>query len=172
MCHRTYRIVGFVCLGANAVTCLLVKEKFPSNVKVKGHENNEPLEQTPTSASDDDNDQSKQHHQGEKASKKTFNLEVFKNINFIIWMASGIISTAGYFIPFFFVPCTWSQAPMMMHLLTIWYVHKAYATYLGLSTSDGTSLMAITSGSNFFGRICTGYVYYIVINRPTHSRII
>ncbi|CDH54063.1 monocarboxylate transporter [Lichtheimia corymbifera JMRC:FSU:9682] len=134
----TYRIVGFVCLGANAVTCLLVKEKFPSNVKVKGHENNEPLEQTPTSAADNDNDQSKQHHQGEKARNKTFNLEVFKNINFIIWMASGIISTAGYFIPFFFVP--------------------SYATYLGLSTSDGTSLMAITSGSNFFGRICTGYL--------------
>lgn len=49
-------------------------------------------------------------------------------------------------------------------------VHKAYATYLGLSTSDGTSLMAITSGSNFFGRICTGYVYTsrCIVNRP-HS---
>ncbi|CDS13266.1 hypothetical protein LRAMOSA05444 [Lichtheimia ramosa] len=131
----TYRIVGFVCLGANAISCLLVKEKFPSNVKVKGHENTEHDE--PSSSSDDEHRQQSKHNQGEK-SHKTYNFEVFKNINFIIWMTSGIISTAGYFIPFFFVP--------------------SYATYIGLSTADGTSLMAITSGSNFFGRICTGYL--------------
>ncbi|KAI7882516.1 MFS general substrate transporter [Lichtheimia hyalospora FSU 10163] len=133
----TYRIVGFVCLGANAITCLLVKEKFPSNIKVKGHENNEHPEQSTSSDNGNDQQQSKQC-QNEKARNKTFNLEIFKNINFNIWMASGIINTAGYFIPFFFVP--------------------SYATYLGLSTADGTSLMAITSGSNFFGRICTGFL--------------
>jgi hypothetical protein len=32
----------------------------------------------------------------------------------------------------------------------------AYATYLGLSTSQGTALVAVTATCNFFGRIITG----------------
>lgn len=117
-CYRTYRIVGFVCLGANAISCLLVKEKFPSNVKVKGHENTEHDE--PSSSSDDEHRQQSKHNQGEK-SHKTYNFEVFKNINFIIWMTSGIISTAGYFIPFFFVPCKWSNNTCSWCIDLIWY---------------------------------------------------
>ncbi|KAG2220100.1 hypothetical protein INT45_005861 [Circinella minor] len=62
--------------------------------------------------------------------------DVFKNKNFCIWCLGAMIQMFGYYIPFFFLP--------------------SYATWLGLSANDGSSLIAIGSALNFVGRILAG----------------
>ncbi|KAI8147825.1 major facilitator superfamily domain-containing protein [Fennellomyces sp. T-0311] len=63
-------------------------------------------------------------------------LDVFKNKNFCIWIAGACIQMFGYYIPYFFLP--------------------SYATWLGLSDSEGSSLVAVSSAINFVGRILSG----------------
>ncbi|KAI8147829.1 major facilitator superfamily domain-containing protein [Fennellomyces sp. T-0311] len=63
-------------------------------------------------------------------------IEVLKNKTFRIWCLSATIQLAGYYTPFFFIP--------------------SYATWVGLSDSQGASLIAASSAFNFAGRIFTG----------------
>lgn len=71
-----------------------------------------------------------------KSLKDIFDLSVFKDMNFILWMCGSVISLMGYFIPYFFIP--------------------SHATYLGLSASQGSTLIAIMSACNFVGRVLVG----------------
>ncbi|KAI9494789.1 major facilitator superfamily domain-containing protein [Zychaea mexicana] len=64
--------------------------------------------------------------------------DVFKNGSFRIWCLGATMQMVGYFIPFFFVP--------------------SHATYLGLSDSEGSSLVAVSCAMNFVGRIVCGFL--------------
>ncbi|KAL9552549.1 hypothetical protein MBANPS3_003712 [Mucor bainieri] len=75
-----------------------------------------------------------------KKEKKHFSqiidFSVLKNVNFLIFSVASDIGLFGYFVPFFFLP--------------------ANATYLGLSDSQGSSLIAVCSAMNFLGRLAAG----------------
>ncbi|EIE89812.1 hypothetical protein RO3G_14523 [Rhizopus delemar RA 99-880] len=63
-------------------------------------------------------------------------LDVLKNFNFLLFSVGSDIALLGYFVPLFFVP--------------------SYATYLGLSDSQGSSLVSVASAMNFVGRLAAG----------------
>ncbi|CAO0791362.1 unnamed protein product [Mucor circinelloides] len=75
-----------------------------------------------------------------KKEKKNFfkiiDFGVLKNTNFLLFIIASDIALLGYFVPFFFLP--------------------AYATQLGLSDSQGSSLIAVCSAMNFVGRLASG----------------
>ncbi|KAI8143756.1 major facilitator superfamily domain-containing protein [Fennellomyces sp. T-0311] len=83
----TYRILGFIYLGLNTITCILVKEKYPSNKKVKSADDGE--EQPSVSP---------------PKLKEIFDFSVLKDSIFLWWMIASIISTCANFVPFFFLP--------------------------------------------------------------------
>ncbi|KAI9249756.1 major facilitator superfamily domain-containing protein [Phascolomyces articulosus] len=63
-------------------------------------------------------------------------LDVFRNKNFCIWCLCAVTQVAAYFVPLFIIP--------------------TYATYIGLSDIEGSSLVSITSGTAFLGRVSSG----------------
>ncbi|KAL0138423.1 major facilitator superfamily domain-containing protein [Mucor lusitanicus] len=69
---------------------------------------------------------------------KIIDFGVLRNANFLLFIIASDISLLGYFVPFFFLP--------------------AYATYLGLSDAQGSSLIAVCSAMNFVGRLASGYL--------------
>jgi MFS family permease len=73
---------------------------------------------------------------GERSLSAIFDFSVMKDTNFLLWTCASVISLMGYFVPYFFLP--------------------AYATYLNLSRSEGSSLIAIMSASSFIGRLLVG----------------
>ncbi|KAF1801541.1 major facilitator superfamily domain-containing protein [Mucor lusitanicus] len=75
---------------------------------------------------------------GERSLKAIFQLSVLKDVNFLLWTCGSVIGLMGYFIPYFFVP--------------------ANATYLGLTSTQGSTLIAIMSAANFVGRILVGFI--------------
>ncbi|KAI8147417.1 major facilitator superfamily domain-containing protein [Fennellomyces sp. T-0311] len=118
----TYRIMGFLVLGMNVFTCLLVKEKYPRHKKYKA--NDESGEKQPTP------------HQ--PTLREIFNWNVLKDINYLLWVIGSMIALMGFFVPFFFLP--------------------SYARYLGLSSANGTALIAVMSAGNCVGRVAVGYI--------------
>lgn len=103
----TFRILGFVCLVCDIVACLCVKERVSSQQK-----------------------------KGTITLKTIFHLDIFKNMNYNIWVWACVFSLMGYFIPFFYLP--------------------ANANYMGLSSDQSTALIAIMSTGNFIGRLLAG----------------
>ncbi|EPB92896.1 hypothetical protein HMPREF1544_00335 [Mucor circinelloides 1006PhL] len=75
---------------------------------------------------------------GERSLKAIFQLSVLKDVNFLLWTCGSVIGLMGYFIPYFFVP--------------------ANATHLGFTSTQGSTLIAIMSASNFVGRILVGFI--------------
>ncbi|KAI9488035.1 major facilitator superfamily domain-containing protein [Zychaea mexicana] len=63
-------------------------------------------------------------------------LDIFRNKNYLLWCLAATFQMAGYYIPSFYIP--------------------SYATYLGLSTAQGSALISINFASNFFGRFFSG----------------
>ncbi|KAI9270692.1 major facilitator superfamily domain-containing protein [Phascolomyces articulosus] len=121
----TYRIMGFICLALNVVTCVLVKEKYPRHKKYK--------------TSDSKNEEKQQDSQTRHPTlQETFNFSVLKDINYLLWVVGSVIALMGFFIPFFFIP--------------------SYARYIGLSSADGTAIVAVMSAGNCVGRIASGYI--------------
>ncbi|KAI8143758.1 major facilitator superfamily domain-containing protein [Fennellomyces sp. T-0311] len=82
----TYRILGFVCLAGNVITCSLVKEKYPRNKKVKVVEDGE-----------------QEPHTSQPSLGEIFDFGILKDTNYLIWVISTMISVMGYFVPFFFL---------------------------------------------------------------------
>ncbi|KAI8138294.1 major facilitator superfamily domain-containing protein [Fennellomyces sp. T-0311] len=72
----TFRILGFIFLGANAITCVLVKDNPRSATAVGSGQNQ----------------------------KKIPVLEFLKDGNFIIWVAAAIAQLSVAYVPSFFVP--------------------------------------------------------------------
>ncbi|KAL1935842.1 hypothetical protein VTP01DRAFT_4982 [Rhizomucor pusillus] len=64
--------------------------------------------------------------------------EILKDVNFDIWCVIACLQVMGYFLPYFYLP--------------------SYATHLGLSASDGTAIVSVTSAANIVGRILAGIV--------------
>ncbi|KAI8143757.1 major facilitator superfamily domain-containing protein [Fennellomyces sp. T-0311] len=83
----TYRILGFAYLGLNAITFLLVKEKYPRHKKIKAVDDGEaqPAVSPPTL-------------------REIFDFSILKDPTFLWWMIASIISTLGCFTPYFFLP--------------------------------------------------------------------
>ncbi|KAI7903125.1 major facilitator superfamily domain-containing protein [Cokeromyces recurvatus] len=73
-----------------------------------------------------------------KKLSQIINFSVLKNTNYVLFAVASNIGLFGYFIPYFFIP--------------------SYATYLGLSNSQGSALVAVTAACNFVGRIITGFL--------------
>ncbi|KAI8977306.1 major facilitator superfamily domain-containing protein [Mycotypha africana] len=73
-----------------------------------------------------------------KSLSQVIDLDVLKNGNYNLFLVASNIGLFGYFIPYFFIP--------------------SYATYLGLSASQGSALVAVTATCNFVGRIIAGFL--------------
>jgi MFS family permease len=65
-------------------------------------------------------------------------VNVLKDIHFLLFCIGSVISLLGYFVPYFFLP--------------------SYATYFGLSSKQGSNLLAVASGCNTVGRILAGFL--------------
>ncbi|GAA5795527.1 hypothetical protein HPULCUR_000885 [Helicostylum pulchrum] len=70
--------------------------------------------------------------------KTIFRLDVLQDTNFLLWCLASVIGLMGYFVPYFFLP--------------------GYATYLGLSATQGSTLIAVMSAANFIGRVLVGSI--------------
>ncbi|KAI8991907.1 major facilitator superfamily domain-containing protein [Mycotypha africana] len=87
------------------------------------------------------NDDEKKHGENdvEKFSfKKIFNFgSVLKNPRFLLWVASEIFMETAFNVPIVFIP--------------------SYATYIGLTSSEGAVILSVCSGMNAVGRLCAGF---------------
>lgn len=80
-----------------------------------------------------------------------------KNINFVLFLVGSDICLFGYFIPYFILPSEFFLiSNIYIYLSANMDFMLAYATHLGLSTSQGTAIVAVTSASSFIGRIILG----------------
>ena len=129
---RTYRILGFICLVIDVIALILVKEK-----------NKRPI-----------------YKKGERSFTSTFRFDILKDVNYLLWVLASVIGLCGYFVPYFFLPGLFVFAVLFITShIDFLYVLLAHATYLGLTPTQGSTLIAIMSASNFVGRIAVGYVY-------------
>jgi MFS family permease len=122
----TYRILGFVCLVCDLMACIFVKERVTSNKQ-------------------------------RKKFSQLIHFGVLKNVDFLIFLIGSDVSLFGYFIPFFFLPSKYILFfvfSISAFCLTI--VFLAHATYLGLSASQGSALVAVGSAGNSIGLIIVG----------------
>jgi MFS family permease len=65
-------------------------------------------------------------------------LSVLKEVNYDIWVVGAAIQLMGYFVPFFFLP--------------------SYASFHGMSSTQGSALVAVAAAMNFVGRILCGII--------------
>lgn len=94
---------------------------------------------------------------GGKSLKSIFRMDVLKDKNFLLWCLASIIGLSGYFIPYFFVPgLNYMNFTHLYDLLISYFA--AYATNIGLTAAQGSTLIAVMSAANFIGRIMVGYV--------------
>ncbi|KAI9277087.1 major facilitator superfamily domain-containing protein [Phascolomyces articulosus] len=64
--------------------------------------------------------------------------DLLKHVNLQIWIISAFFQVLCIFVPYFFLP--------------------SYATYLGLSTTQGSSLVSVTAAMSCLGRISVGII--------------
>lgn len=82
-----------------------------------------------------------------------FDFSIAKDGKFLLWCAADILLEAAYNIPYYFLPCKW----LFIQYFIPWLIlFVAYATYLGLSSSQGAIILSAGSGMNAFGRIVSG----------------
>ncbi|ORX53053.1 MFS general substrate transporter [Hesseltinella vesiculosa] len=67
-----------------------------------------------------------------------FHFDVLKDANYVIYSVASVIGLLGYFVPYFYLP--------------------SYAGHIGLTSQQGSVLVAVASACNFFGRCLMGYV--------------
>ncbi|KAL0145174.1 major facilitator superfamily domain-containing protein [Mucor lusitanicus] len=70
--------------------------------------------------------------------KEMFDFSVVKNWRFLLWVFTDTLLEAGYNVPYFFLP--------------------SYATFLGLSSSQGATILSTSYGMNAVGRLISGVV--------------
>lgn len=83
--------------------------------------------------------------------------DVLKNTDFLLFAVGADVALFGYFVPFFFIPGMLYRTCYTGHNINFCV---AYATYLGLSDSQGASIVAVSSSMNFIGRLVAGYVIF------------
>lgn len=70
--------------------------------------------------------------------KKVLNIQFLKDTNFLLFCIAADLIMFGYFVPLFLLP--------------------EYATYLGLSDTQGSSCVIVCCAMSFIGHIITGYL--------------
>ncbi|KAL7308568.1 hypothetical protein PS15m_011756 [Mucor circinelloides] len=70
--------------------------------------------------------------------KEMFDFSIVRNWRFLLWVFIDTLLEAGYNVPYFFLP--------------------SYATFLGLSTSQGATILSTSYGMNAAGRLVSGVV--------------
>ncbi|KAI8348035.1 major facilitator superfamily domain-containing protein [Choanephora cucurbitarum] len=73
----------------------------------------------------------------ENHSLSTIELDILKSPSFLLWCTADIVIELSYYTPLFFLP--------------------SYATYLGLSDTQGSCLISVTASCNAIGRILSGH---------------
>ncbi|KAI9322316.1 major facilitator superfamily domain-containing protein [Dichotomocladium elegans] len=86
------RIVGFICLLGNAISCALIKERYPIYQKSSARNQEEVM-----------GDQQRADVV-RKSLREIFDFGILKNRYYLTWVISTMISVMGYFVPFFFLP--------------------------------------------------------------------
>ncbi|KAI7882517.1 MFS general substrate transporter, partial [Lichtheimia hyalospora FSU 10163] len=71
--------------------------------------------------------------------REIFDFTILKDVNYLLWVISTMVSVMGYFVPFFFLPSYVTQ-------------------HLGLSSEDASAITAVMAASTTFGRISIGYI--------------
>ncbi|GAN00924.1 MFS general substrate transporter [Mucor ambiguus] len=70
--------------------------------------------------------------------KEMFDFSIVRNWRFLLWVFTDTLLEAGYNVPYFFLP--------------------SYATFLGLSSSQGATILSTSYGMNAVGRLISGVV--------------
>lgn len=89
-----------------------------------------------------------------------FRPALLKDVNFALWVVAAVFQTTYLYIPPFFLPsklkvCIGRARSNAHH----WHLYVvAYATYIGLTPSQGSILVSVLSATNFVGRIVAGYI--------------
>lgn len=73
-----------------------------------------------------------------KRFSQMIDIRVLKNTDFLLFCLGSNIGILGYFVPYFYLP--------------------SYATYIGLSDSQGSAVVSVSAAGNFVGRITIGYL--------------
>ncbi|CDS13267.1 hypothetical protein LRAMOSA05445 [Lichtheimia ramosa] len=71
--------------------------------------------------------------------REIFDFTILKDVNYLMWVISTMVSVMGYFVPFFFLPSYVTQ-------------------HLGLSSEDASAITAVMAASTTVGRISIGYI--------------
>lgn len=87
-----------------------------------------------------------------------FDFSIAKDGKFLLWCAADIVLEAAYNVPYYFLPCKIAffkkKETHIDGIINNSFV--AYATHLGLSSSQGAVILSAGSGMNAFGRIVSG----------------
>lgn len=87
--------------------------------------------------------------------KEMFDFSIAKDPKFLLWCATDILLEAAFNIPYYFLPCKPSLI-VSIYTLSLIASYVAYATHLGLTSSQGAIILSAGSGMNAFGRIVSG----------------
>lgn len=126
--HRTYRILGFICLACNTLAIILVMARIPRRLKGR-----------------------------KKKLSDIVQLGILKDVNLTSGARPPVCKSwvTSYHILTFYVSVHSANSFEYMHGLT-YSLTIAYSTWLGLTASDGTALVAVASAANVAGRILAG----------------
>lgn len=125
--------MSLICFVIGVVSCLLLQDKRPSKGNQKDKSTDNKL-----------------------FFKEMFDFSIARNWRFLLWVLTDTLLEAGYNVPYFFLPCKCCSYIWANINLTLWYMLTAYATYLGLSTSQGATILSTSYGMNAVGRLITG----------------
>ncbi|KAI7850208.1 major facilitator superfamily domain-containing protein [Circinella umbellata] len=98
----TYRIWGLVCVCANLISCVLIKEK----------------NQRWSSSS-------------KKCLGEVFDLTVIRDTNFIIWLIGSVIAYSGFLIPYFFLPSYVTHLGMTSNDASVFMAALSFSNIIG-----------------------------------------
>ncbi|KAI7852490.1 major facilitator superfamily domain-containing protein [Circinella umbellata] len=80
--------------------------------------------------------ENKEQNESKVELKEIFDFKIMKDPSFVLWCIADIFMEAAYYVPYFYLP--------------------SHATYLGLSSSQGSALISIVSGMSFVGNLISG----------------
>lgn len=88
-----------------------------------------------------------------------FRPALLKDVNFALWAVAAVLQTTYLYIPPFFIPSKLKERIGIARSNAHWLLYVvAYATYIGLTPSQGSILVSVLSATNFVGRIVAGYI--------------
>ncbi|KAI9319618.1 major facilitator superfamily domain-containing protein [Dichotomocladium elegans] len=70
--------------------------------------------------------------------KEVFQLDLLRSVPFLLWCLTDIFMEMSYYVPYFYLP--------------------SHATFLGLSSTQGSALISAASAANLIGRLVSGVI--------------